>query len=298
MSDSPENEFSAEAELNRLQKVMASYLAQKLTFSLFEPGRYEELKERIRELVTEKLSEDGTPLDEPTKEQLIEKIIAGMPVKEGSSIQPIQSEPEDTGDLTYSLADLQAMIKPYLASRLGDDLFQPDRKQDLAAEIQRLIHEKIAEDSLPVPPTQERELIQSICQTMGLSAPEVEAATTDEEGTAPSEPDNDDIESLPTKKIPAVSDQTAPAKKPVPKTAGKILPLKALTHEIKRDLLYHLSANIQPETLASGDELQVRAEIFQLIHAYCENNRFTLNDSDVEKIIQEILNGGALEFQL
>lgn len=301
MSDSSDNEFSAEAELTRLQKLMASYLAQKLTFSLFEPGRYDELKERIRELVNEKLGQDGTPLDESTKEQLVAKIIAGMPVKAGDDIQPQEAEspPPEKDDLTFPLSDLQAIVKPYLASRLNDDLFQPDRKKDLTAQIQKLIHQKIEEDELPVPPNQEKELIASICQTMGLTPPDIAASAVPQSAVSEAEPEPDDIESLPTRKIPAVADQTAPpAKKPIPKPTRSMLPLKALTHEIKRDLLYHLSANLQPETMASGDELQVRAEIYQLIHAYCEGHRFTLNDSDVEKIIQEILSGDALEFQL
>lgn len=302
MSDSPEIDISQEAELNRLQKEMAGYLAQKLTFSLFEPSRYEELKDRIRDLVNEKLLADGVPLEEPIKNQLVEKIISGMPVKGGEGIQSLKPAPTPPEDITFSLNDLQAIIKPYLASRLSDDLFQPDRKTDLAAAIKQLIRGKISEDELPVPPSQEKELICALYQTMGLP-PDPSLM----EESAPAE--TDEIESVPTRKIPSVSDQTAPdpkpepappqpARKPIPKPGGSMLPLKALTHEIKRDLLYHLSANIQPETLASGDELQVRAEIFNLIHGYCEAHRFTLNDGDVEKIIEEILSGEGLEFQL
>jgi len=50
--------------------------------------------------------------------------------------------------------------------------------------------------------------------------------------------------------------------------------------------------------MASGDELAFRTEIFRLIQNYCTEHKFTLNDQDVEKIVQEIRSGEGLEFQL
>jgi len=370
MSDSPEKQ----TRLDELRRKFASYLAQKLTFSLFETGRHEELRARIRELIDERLLQEETPLDEETKAVLIQQILDGMPQVKNDKIQPTASHLQETA---LSLGDLQSMIRPYLASMLTDDLFEPDRKKDLSHEIRKLIDRKLSEDEMTVSPEQKETLYASICQTMSLepegmsgepvqqppsSVPEAPPAapsaqhppegrehpdqeseereaenTLDEENRipelppvpkAPDAPQPSPGPSEPIPSLPGSSKKTVepsaktpepaappaeplagrtPQSKPLPKTdisskpnpvPAPMLPLKALTHEIKRDLLFDLSTKLNPEIFSQGDELDVQTHIYNLIHEYCRKHRFTLSDRDVDQISNEILSGGALEFQL
>lgn len=293
MSELDYSSLKEEAFLTNLRKQLASYVAQKLTFSLFQAGQYNELKWRIRELVDEKLQEEGIPLDNQTKEMLIDQLMSGMPIAPPEIAPPPKPAPPVE---MLTLDQLQTLIKPYLASMLSDDLFKPERKTDLSREIVRLVDRKIAEDEIPVSVQQRVELIETICSTMGLQSPlrSVEDAAVAEE---------ENFESLATALIPSLADRTADVSvssaAPAKRVPGvRMLPIKALTHEIKRDLLYFLSGQLNAEILASGDELNVRSHIFDLIHAYCTEKRFTLNDEDVEEIVQEILGGNELEFQL
>ncbi len=315
MSESSDPNFEQEAYLNSLRKEMASYLAQKLTFSLFQAGKTTELKDRIADLVEAKLLEDEIPLESEQKEKLISQIIAGMPMLKNDEIVSI-ADAQDSEKL--SLEELQDIIRPYLASKLDDSLFEPERKDDLSEAIQRYIDQKIENDDLPVSDEQKSELVFTICTKMGLTlkapAPSEATAVPDEAPEAPeapaesAQPPLPAVPETPTEVVtPAVAspEEEAPfvpapvAKKKIPKpAAGGMLPLKALTHEIKRDLLYNLSTQINPEIMTSGDELALRAEIFNLIQTYCVEHRFTLSDQDVEKIVLEILSGEGLEFQL
>ncbi|MBX2826239.1 MAG: hypothetical protein KTR33_16005 [Gammaproteobacteria bacterium] len=317
MSDSPDASIDQDAYLNTLRKELASYLAQKLTFSLFQAGKSAELKQRINDLVEEKLLADQIPLESAQKEKVINEIIAGMPSLQGEDVVAA-GDVKDSDKFT--LEELQDIMRPFLATRLDDSLFNEDRKADLVKAIEENIDDKIKMDAIPIAGDQRQELINAICSTMGLdpaaatsdseapaSAPEVpnapplpDVADKKEEAPfVPASPPDAPSEHIPS--VPATPKPVAPAvaKKKIPKAAGgSMLPLKALTHEIKRDLLYELSTKINPEVMASGDELAFRTEIFGLIQDYCKEHKFTLNDQDVEKIVQEILSGEGLEFQL
>jgi hypothetical protein len=301
MSENSESDFTQEAFLNKLRQDMAAYLAQKLTFSLFQAGKSQQLKDRITELIEAKLLEDSIPLEADVKEALITQIMAGMPSLENEELPTTTPGQEEQ----FNTDELQGIMKPYLASMLSDDLFQPDRKEDLASAIVQMIDKKISSDEIPVPAEQRKELIYLICSKMNLTPP-VEEPVPAPPAPATALTEDLEIESMPTAKIPSLTPRTEPVastapqpKKKIPKpAAGGMLPLKALTHEIKRDLLYDLSTKINSDTMMSGDELAVRTEIFSLIQAYCTQYRFTLSDQDVEKIVQEILSGEGLEFQL
>ncbi|MEM6886322.1 MAG: hypothetical protein AAF571_14965 [Verrucomicrobiota bacterium] len=316
MSDSPEASVEQDAYLNTLRKELASYLAQKLTFSLFQAGKSAELKQRITDLVEEKLLTDQIPLKSAQKEKVINEIIAGMPTLEDADTA---SSDEIRDADKFTLEELQDIIRPFLATRLNDSLFSEDRKEDLVKAIEENIDDKIKMDDMPVPADQRAELIRTICSTMGLDPVAKAEAIPEVPGPAPATPNasptpagnlNSEAEeapfvpatppdSLSSPPIEPKAESSPVAKKKIPKPAsGSMLPLKALTHEIKRDLLYKLSEQINPEVMASGDELAFRTEIFGLIQNYCKEHKFTLNDQDVEKIVQEILSGEGLEFQL
>ncbi|MEM1158171.1 MAG: hypothetical protein AAF649_00055 [Verrucomicrobiota bacterium] len=326
MSDSSDPTLEQDAYLNNLRKELASYLAQKLTFSLFQAGKSAELKQRIHDLVEEKLLADEIPLESAQKEKVVNEIIAGMPTLQGDDVVAVGTVKDSD---KFTLEELKDIMRPFLATRLDDSLFNEDRKADLVTAIQDNIDDKIKMDDIPITSDQRQELIHAICSTMGLNPAAPEAPADDEDDSTIPDPAMEASEAPPApevagkeqapfvpvtlpeaaaepaaKAVIAESKKPAPApvpvaKKKIPKRAsGSMLPLKALTHEIKRDLLYNLSTQIDPKVMASGDELAFRTEIFGLIQNYCSEHKFMLNDQDVENIVLEILSGEGLEFQL
>ncbi|MGF1677752.1 MAG: hypothetical protein ACFCUX_01010 [Candidatus Methylacidiphilales bacterium] len=316
----PKNAPSSGADLAELKKIMASYLAQKLTFSLFQEGRSVELIKKIHDLVEFKLLEDGIPIEPAMREELVRQIIEGMSVSL-SSLQDskLLSEPKKPAEIVskstpvdqdeFSIEELLHLIKPFLASILPDALFQPDRKADLVRVIREQVEFKFQAEALIVRPALKEELFQNLFHTMGLEStiPTEAGETPQPESPAEVSPKNAEApavweveEGLPTAVIPNLKPRvqpkpTLPIVKSPPQT---FLPLKALTHEIKRDLLYYLSSKLDPAAMATADELTLRTEIFRLIQVYCTENRFMLNDQEVEQIVLEILGGEGLEFQL
>lgn len=95
-----------------------------------------------------------------------------------------------------------------------------------------------------------------------------------------------------------LSDDDSPSPANASSHSGHSIPLKALTHEIKRELLYHLSQTIDPTIMGMDDEAQTLAHINHLIEEYCQEHRLTLTETEIERIIEEILSGEGLEFQL
>ncbi|MEM6821587.1 MAG: hypothetical protein AAF558_06580, partial [Verrucomicrobiota bacterium] len=322
----------SEESLAKIKKDLTTHLAQKLTFSLFEAGRSDELKLHIRQICDEKLALDGIPLPTDKKDEMLDQIIAGMVIPENTGASPST----DSVITEHKAEELVKLIKPYLATVLTDDLFEPDRASDLANRIVEEIDIKIEKDALKVSDSMKKQVVETICSDMNIDPPKMEVAPepvetpetpeaspeqpvpavateANETSTAstPPPPSADEVVTNPeepvTAQIPEVKLRTdsegatpasAPAKKPIPTKANSMLPLKALTHEIKRDLLYTMSTQIDMEVLKSGDELNMRTHIYELVHSYCQEKRFTLNDDDVEKIVQEILTGKGLEFQL
>ncbi|MEM6886207.1 MAG: hypothetical protein AAF571_14365, partial [Verrucomicrobiota bacterium] len=162
MSDSPDASIDQDAYLNTLRKELASYLAQKLTFSLFQAGKSAELKQRIYDLVEEKLLTDQIPLKSAQKEKVINEIIAGMPTLQGDDVVAM-GDVKDSDKFT--LEELQDIMRPFLATRLDDSLFNDDRKADLVKAIEENIDDKIKMDAIPVADDQRQELITAICST-------------------------------------------------------------------------------------------------------------------------------------
>lgn len=119
------------------KKEIASYLAQKLSFSLFHKEKYPLLRKRITELVDEKLAFSKTKLEPEVRDRLINEIFDGLP--KGPPADP--SAPTATED---SFSKLHKEILSHLAQRLPDGFLTRATKPEIVATVTRIADEKLS----------------------------------------------------------------------------------------------------------------------------------------------------------
>lgn len=118
------------------KKEIASYLAQKLSFSLFHKEKYPLLRKRITELVDEKLAFSKTKLEPEVRDRLINEIFDGLPKEPGADLAE-SAEAED------SFSKLHKEVLSHLAQRLPDGLLARAAKPEIAATVTRIVDEKL-----------------------------------------------------------------------------------------------------------------------------------------------------------
>lgn len=241
-----------------VRNAIASHLAQFLSDEI----EGEALANEIARLVTVKCRQDGIEISEAARAQLISDMCRRMnvaPPAEVAAALDVQPHPLDV----VTPPPLEPQPTPDLPAHAADDL-DPDApvSPDLSFEAMNL-----ETDSYRDP----------------LTAP---TDTMDHPAPAP----------LPKLRARGNASEETPHKSA--STSGKSIPLKALTNEIKRELLFYLSQTMDPTIVGMSDPSQAIAHINYLIGEYCQEHRLTLTEVEIERIIEEILNGEGLEFQL
>jgi len=303
MSDHTHNAES-EAFLTDLKKELIQHLAHKMSFTTLIPENAIELKLAITKATEAYLSEEGIALKDEVRNNLIEQLVSRIT----TSSAPQQVKSDGPTQVIHS------EMASYLAQFLSEDL----TGQALADEIATLVERKCETDRQDIEEAHRKEIVREMCRRMNVAPPSTYASPV--KGDSLEEPDLDSLTKKEPAELPAdVSDQEepipAPAQEPHPvpqvrarggeihspssKSApASFVPLKALTHDIKRELLFELGQKINVELLSKGDLEASHAHINELIDAYCQEHRLTLTDDEVAKIIEEILSGEGLEFQL
>ena len=286
---SDEEEF-----LRSLRRSMAGFLAQNLPFSLFQPGRTDELKERIQELVDSKLKERQLEVAPHLHEKLIRDIVSGLP---GTT-----SQAAVTAKIVHTEETLRALTAPYLAHHLSNDLLEPGHEAALARKIVQLVDEKLHADAISIEPDLHRKLIQTICRNMNVPAPEVApsvpaAQTAVPAASAPSAaipPQVKKREKNATKKISRVLRSPTGAVQTIGGESEEI----PFTDDLKRELLLAIGIGLDPKIMTGGDSAKVRKHILSLMETYCAKHNLELEEEIKDLLVTAILNGEGVEFQL
>jgi hypothetical protein len=269
---------------------MTTFLAQRLTLSLFAAGREQELREAITRLVTAKLLEDHVALPEKEQAALIDDLIEGLP-KQGSSIQPSGA----ASPKSWTVDSLRAHVAPYIADHLGNHLFQPGREAQLAEAVYMLVQEKIRVDAIPADEGLKRALMEVIGEAMGIPLPS--ALNPDipppvkVETPSPRPPlqaaSGGREEKSDTRMLDIGGDDDAPP-----------APWHDLTPEFRREILLHMGSRLKPEILASGRADAAHIHVAELLGGAVQEFRVRLTEEEREEILATILSGEGLEFQL
>jgi hypothetical protein len=176
-----QKEMETEALLTRLQREMASYLAQKITFSLFESGHERILHKRIHGLIDEKLAAQDLSLDEPLKARLFDLVVSGLPkIGTAEPPAPTAAQAEDTLSL-LTIEDLKKLVAPYLGPRIDESAFAPGKEAALGIQIAHLIKEKLEAEQLHPMDQTIVTLIDQVCRQMGAEPPSALEALTAKE---------------------------------------------------------------------------------------------------------------------
>ncbi len=322
---SPANTITSEqAEyLQSLRRSMTGYLAVHIPFPLFQAGRRAELQARIQKLVDNKLAELETELAPHLHEKLILDILTGMPSQ--TSAIPGTSESQN---VTHTVESLRALIVPYMARHISNDVLQEGHEKALAKKIVQLVDEKLAADSIRVDSAMRHSLIEVICRNANVPVPEIiEPGPPMSILTTPARPEA--AAKPPTVPQPATALKphlASPKPTPQPgnseKKATRIIPRAThirtgliqppasatkpdaesdeilFTDDLKRELLLAIGQGLDSKIMGSGDDAAVRTHISNLIESYCAKHNLDLEDEIEDVLFQAILSGEGVEFQL
>ncbi|MDD5261838.1 MAG: hypothetical protein PHD76_08320 [Methylacidiphilales bacterium] len=309
--------------LQSLRRGMTGYLAVHIPFPLFQAGRRTELQARIQQLVDSKLAEQETELAPHLHDKLILDILTGMPSQTATLPGMAVSE-----NVVHTVETLRALIVPYMARHISNDLLQEGHEKTLAKKIIQLVDEKLAADSIRIDAAMRHSLIEVICRNANVPVPEIidptppmsipatpakpeavakppaahQPATALKPHLAPTKPTTQpgNSEKKATKIIPRTThirtgliQPPAPALKPDAES-DEIL----FTDDLKRELLLAIGQGLDAKIMGSGDEAAVRKHISNLIESYCAKHNLDLEDEIENVLFQAILSGEGVEFQL
>lgn len=313
---SSEVKVSEDAYLNQLRRSMAGFLAHKISFSLFQAGRNQQLRSTLEHLVGERLREQQISLEPRLLERLINDIYSGLPVQ-----KPVpKTEPEE-----LTAEKLRPVVASYLAQHISNDLLLPGHEMALSRKIQLLVDEKMALDQLQVSDEIRYKLLTQLCQGMNVSAPPAPEGLSLPSET-PTPPVSPPLPAAPvappvllppakplpqknppatTSALPPVPPERSPTKK-VPKLSMRAHPVEegreveeiAFTEEHKRHLLFTLGTKLDPSVMDTGDQKKIYQHIMAVLDHVSAEENVELDDEIKELLIHALLNGEGLEFQL
>jgi hypothetical protein len=255
-----QKEMEQEALLSRLQREMASYLAQKISFSLFEAGREPFLHRRIRELIDEKLASQHLSLEDAVKNRLFDLVVSGLPKRTsllGALEPPPQDVPAEESLSLLTMDDLKKLVAPYLAPRIEESYFAPGKEAALGLQIARLIKEKLDAEQLHPMDQTVVTLIDQVCRQMGAEPPSALEAVTDKE-----------------------------------------LSLQAIPQELKRSLLFFLATEAPGDLMATADRPESQRELIKILRRKAKEDGISLTESQLSALVDGVASGADTEFQL
>jgi hypothetical protein len=338
---SSETQESEDAYLSQLRRSMAGFLAHKISFSLFEAGKNQQLRSTLEHLVQERLREQQIALEPHLLERLINDIYEGLPVQ-----KPVAKNEDD--ELTPE--KLRPLVASYLAQHISNDLLSPGHETALSRRIQLLVDEKLALDQLQVSDQVRYQLMTQLCQGMNVEPPAPPESLQETQAPAPLSPPTSTLPvaaafssppATPTplstpRPVPAPPQIPAAPKPPTPPTVTDVVasavvppllpptppersPTKKVprlsmrahpkvdglefeeitfTEEHKRQLLFTLGTKLDPAVMSTGDQKKIYHHIMSVLDQVSAEENLDLDDEIKELLLNGLLTGEGLEFQL
>ncbi len=294
-------------DMAALRHKLATYIAQHITFSLINAGASPELHAQISRLVNDKLARDSIELPSDVRTQLIEDILQhlGKP----HLLAPATEAEEGA----WTVEKLRARVAPYLASNLTNADFEAGHELRLALSTCRLIEEKLTSDKIAIDAALKLELMKTCCGVMGVEIPPVILNTLSESSESPPVAPPPPVAtssppvSLPVKPAPVSPPSTSTAAKPPapPIPAASSVPathaptsLQPPDDEHWRGFVLELGMALDPEIMAGSDPTARRAHVRAKADEILGRQGVRLLPSQVESIIESILSGSGMSFQL
>jgi septum formation topological specificity factor MinE len=338
MMSGVEHSAESEAFLESLRKDIIHIVAQKLTFDLNDSSQIPNLKPELTSIVNQYLQAEGIAIKDEVRLQLIDGLynrLAGSASQANTVTGP--TDEMRTAIASHLAQFLSDEIEGEALAREIARLIDVKCKQEgfeLSEQVRaQLITEMCGRMNVPPPPEIAQVTQEAVQEEEPLGMPPLPGDEVDTEPDlsppipedidpdAPVSPDLSYEAIMQGNEENPLTAPTGPMEKPAPRPLPKLrargaesgrdganpapgagpaksIPLKALTHEIKRELLYHLSQTIDTTILGMNDESQARGHIHYLIEEYCREHRLGLTETETERVIDEILRGEGLEFQL
>jgi len=335
-ADTSNQEESTDLYLSQLKRSMAGFLAHKITFSLIEAGQNDLLLHTLEKLVDERLAELKVQLEPSLKARLVEEIYSGLPLKKAAP--PLAVEPDGLEKFRPAIASYLAqhisnnLLNPghekALARRiqilinekliLDHAQISEELKQELLAKFCEVMNVPVP-DPLPQPivaptapspappplaltpaqPTATKPSPEPLLDAtpeahitpaphqIKVPAPSLTKTTATVFELPPTPP-----EKAPTKKVPSLSIK-APKKE-----IGKEVEEVEFTEEYKRQLLLTLGSRLDPLIMGSNDSKLIYQHIMSVLNLICQEENLELDDEVKQLLLNGILTGEGLEFQL
>ncbi|MEM9399013.1 MAG: hypothetical protein AAF984_02285 [Verrucomicrobiota bacterium] len=259
-----------EEEIAQIRKDLTIFLAQRITFSLFQPGQEDELKEQITKLVTDRIHDRKIPLSDDIKEIIIDDIISHMLEKSKIQVTAPPSATSSTATTTtreseqgqspeapvISFLQLKSDMVQYIAPILEDEILQSGSADRLKSHITHLVNNRLQHKDLSLDEETHARLIEEMLQ--GLKN-----LTTSEESV----------------------------NKPTPKTTP-------IDTSLRRLFLFDIATHLDLVALAQIDRGQAYAQVAQVLEQKCAEKKIDLDPIEKKTFIHDILSGQNMEFQL
>lgn len=287
MNEAGENTAAPDHTLTaEFKKRLLSFLAQKLSFSLFAPGREDALRQAISRLVAARLVEENIMLKSHEEKELVDELIAGLPRR--NTIVPDPTPPAAEKKV-WNVESLRAHVAPYIAEHTGNHLYQPGREAQLSEAVFMLVRQKISSDELDVSDELVRQLIETICSSMAIPLPSA---------LNPGLPPPVKAETPPPPPMPPAEPGATGPKADTRKLEVTSADWQPLTEQSRRLILLYMGSRIKPEILARGNPSAAQIHVAELLGAAVTEYTVRLTEEQREEIMATILSGEGVEFQL
>ncbi|MDX6765846.1 MAG: hypothetical protein SFU85_03560 [Candidatus Methylacidiphilales bacterium] len=294
LHDFPWNDPSPEAQttmadLEPLRKKLLASVAQHLTLDLFHPGKEQMLRLQIYHHLQEKLALEKVEIEDSVLDQWVEGAIAGLSEHRLTPPQrPVSAPPTH-----WTVDSLRSHVAPYIADHLGNALFEPGREAQLSEAVYILVLEKIRVDAISIDEALLRQLIEAISSAMGIPLPSaLNQAVTPPIKTNSLPPPSKPLETQ-------AADEHESGKKVETRPIGQTeAPRQPLTPDLRRLILLDIAPQIDPALLGTGPTETARTAIAMLVASSIQKMSVQLTEEERDSIIDTILSGEGVEFQL
>lgn len=273
------------ADLEPLRKRLMSSIAQHISLPLFDPGKEDRLRLEIYRYLDDKLRDENIALDDTIMNKWVDDMISGLPKNR------VVTPPPPAQAVVWTVESLRAHVAPYIASHLGNALFEPGREAQLSEAVYILVQEKIRQDGITADENLRRDVMKTIATAMGIPLPSAmnETAAPPTKVTTPPPPSAPPAEEI---KVPTKNKvETRPI-------APGDAPRLSLTPDLRRAILLKIASQLDPGILGSGKPEAARSHVESLVANSIKDMNVELTPDERDEIIGTILSGEGVEFQL
>jgi hypothetical protein len=314
MSDAPEPEPNEQSyDLEDLRKRMTSFLAQHISFSVFQTDQVDKLRQQIRSLVSERLALEKIKLPESDIDHLVQSFIDGLP-KSRPSFAGLTDQPEAVDpSADEDLDQIRTALAQDMMQHVSNDLFEPGHERALARRVAEVVDEKIAADGLKINVDTRDKILRRIYGGLGIpdsiSVPDAPGARKEPEATPPGaspEPSPQAAPPPPESQTSLPTGDTAPAPPKPSRTsivrisnqgAAEAQEEVEFDDDFQTKLFLTITPKLNPTIIEGADQEAARQHIREVVLAYGYQEDLDFEDSVMEDIINSIL-GGTTEIRL